>query len=119
MVEKRPKSYDFICFSTLIFETPRLQEKELEKSIKRSLKYYKLAPYNQERVDYIRELKNDLFREISAQSTYYQKSASKYAETEDFDLDKMTADYHQKYPLIDSHELRGLISYAIFQYYVR
>jgi hypothetical protein len=88
------QTYDFICFTDLAYEFDFSEKKEIESKIKRRLKYYKLGDYNQERVDYIRNLKNDLYIEISkySKSKYYNKSKSNYADLNDFNLNKMSID---------------------------
>jgi hypothetical protein len=115
------KSYDYILFSKLLYEFSHSDKSETEKKIKQSLKYYKLDPYNQERVDYIRQFKNDLCTEISKidRSRYYKKTPSVYAEMEDFNVQQMTEDFHNTYHKLDKQELRGMIGYAIYLYYQR
>ena len=68
MAQKSEQSYDYICFSDLAYEVDFSDPREIEKKIKRRLKYYNLASYDQERVDYIRQLKNELNAEISLHS---------------------------------------------------
>lgn len=115
------KSYDSILFGKLVYEFSFTDKTETEKKIKQSLKYYKLGPYNQERVDYIRQFKNDLYTEISKtnNSTYYKKTPSVYAEMEDFNVEQMTENFHNTYNKLDKNELRGMIGYAIYLYYQR
>ncbi|MBX2970119.1 MAG: hypothetical protein KF803_12175 [Cyclobacteriaceae bacterium] len=115
------KSYDHILFGKLAYEFSFTDKSETEKKIKQSLKYYKLTPYSQERVDYIRQFKNDLYAEISKTdgSKYYKKTPSVYAEMEDFNVEQMTEDFHSTYHKLDKQELRGMIGYAIYLYYQR
>jgi hypothetical protein len=115
------KSYDSILFGKLVYEFSFTDKTETEKKIKQSLKYYKHEPYNQERVDYIRQFKNDLYAEISKieRSKYYKKTPSVYAEMEDFDVAQMAIDFHNTYNKLDKNELRGMIGYAIYLYYQR
>lgn len=68
MRETTKQTYDFVCFGDLAYEFDFSDLKEAEKKIKRKLKYYGLGKYDQERIEYVRELKNDLFKEISLQS---------------------------------------------------
>ena len=56
MTQTSEQSYDFICFTDLAYEFDFSDTKKAEKKIKRILKYYNLWEYDQERVDYIREL---------------------------------------------------------------
>ena len=121
MTEEKGQTYDFICFTDLAYEFDFSEKKEIEKKIKRRLKYYKLGDYKQDRVDYIRELKNDLYSEISktTKSKYFHKSKSNYADLADFDFDRMTDDYNEKYDKMDKDELKGMINFAIYLYHLR
>src|SRR5690606_21072488 len=121
MKEKLAHSYDFICFTDLAYEFDFSDKKEAEKKIKRRLKYYELGEYNQDRVEYIRELKNDLYSEISktTKSKYFNKSKSNYADLADFDINEMTENYFLKYNKLNKGELRGMINFAIYLYHMR
>lgn len=76
MTQKPERSYDYTCFTDLANEFGSSNPKDAEKKIKQRLKYYKLGDYNQERVDYLRLLKTDLYNEISlySKSKYFNKS---------------------------------------------
>lgn len=121
MKEKSNQSYDYICFGDLAYEFDFSDLKEAEKKIKRRLKYYNLGSYNQERVDYIRELKNDLYREFSHQtrSKYFHKANSTFAELADFDLEKMKTDFCIKYDKIASSDMYGFLNLAVYLYHLR
>lgn len=121
MTNIKRQTYDFICFTDLAYEFEVSDEKETEKKIKRRLKYHKLGGYNQERVSYIRQLKNDLRSEISSgvKSKYFINSKSKYADLNDFDFDSMVLDYVKKYDKIDKNEMEGIINFAIYLYHLR
>lgn len=115
------QTYDFICFTDLVYEFDFSEKKEIESKIKRRLKYYKLGDYSQERVDYIRNVKNDLYKEISkfSKSEYYNKSDSKYSDFKDFNSDTMLIDFNNKYQEISKSEMSGMINFAIYLYYMR
>jgi hypothetical protein len=121
MTQVKKQTYDSICFTDLAYEFDFSDKKEAENKIKRRLKYYKLGDYNQERVDYIRQLKNALHSEISktTKSKYFQKSKSNYADLADFDTVRMTADYIKMYDKVDNNELMGMINFAIYLYHMR
>ena len=121
MAESSEQTYDYICFSDLAYEFDFPDPKEAEKKIKRKLKYYKLGKYEQERVDYIRELKNDLYGEISLQSKskYFNKSKSNFAEFTDFNMGKMKSDFLEKYNEINSSDMSGILNFAIYLYHLR
>lgn len=77
-------TYDFVCFCDLVYEFDEDESIKTEKKIRRRLKYYKLEPYKQERVNYIRQLKNELYSEISKydKSIYFTEDHGKYAQPE-------------------------------------
>jgi hypothetical protein len=121
MAGAKENTYDYICFSDLAYEFNSSEQKKIESKIKRRLKYHKLGTYDQEHVNYIRDLKNDLLNEISAQdkSKYYQKSSSEYSDSKDFDLAKMKSDYSAKYDKVNSDEIADMITFAIYLYHLR
>ena len=121
MKDKQTQTYDFICFTDLVYEFNSSEKKGIEQKIKRRLKYHNLDDYNQERVDYIRQLKNELYSEISqtVQSEYFHKSPSVYSELADFDVERMTNDYSKKYDKVDRNELAGMINFAIYLFHLR
>ena len=120
-METQNQSYEFICFSDLAYEFNEPDKKEVESKIKRRLKYYKLGNYDQEIVDYLRNLRNDLFTEISkkSKSKFYHKSKSNYADLKDFDFEKILNYYSEKYPKIEKTELAGMINFSIYLFYMR
>lgn len=119
-MEEKP-TYDFICFSELAYEFDFSNKKEIENKIKRRLKYYKLEVYNQERIDYIRQLKNNLYSEISliTKSKYFHKAKSNYADLEDFNVTQMTIDFSDKFSEINKEEILGMINFAVYLYHLR
>ena len=121
MSQENEQTYDLICFTDLAYEFDFSDKKEAEKKIKRRLKYYKLGDYSQERVEYIRVLKNDLYQEISLQtkSKYFSKSKSNFADLADFKFEKMTTDYLDKYDKINESDMKGILNFAIYIYHMR
>jgi len=121
MKDNQKQTYDLICFTDLAYELDLSDKPEIEKKIRRRLKYHKLGDFKQERVDYIRRLNNDLYSEISnpMKSKYFHKRNSNFADLADFDFDRMTEDYHNKYDEVDKEDLKGMINFAIYLYYMR
>lgn len=121
MTNDKAQTYDFICFTDLAYEFDFSDKKDIENKIKRRLKYYKLGNYNQERVDYIRQIKNELYLEISktTKSEYYHKSKSNYADFADFDIERMIVDLNRKHELVELNELIRMINFAIYLYHLR
>jgi hypothetical protein len=121
MAETSEQTYDYVCFSDLAYEFDFSDLKEAEKKIKRKLKYYGLGKYDQERVEYVRSLKNDLFEEIRLydKSEYYIPSKSEFAEFTDFDHFKMKDDFIKKYKKISVPDMSRILNFAIYLYYMR
>jgi len=121
MTEDKGQTYDFICFTDLVYEFNFSEKHEIEKKIKRRLRHYKLGDFDQNRVEYLRQLKNDLYSEISSgtKSKYFNKSKSNYADLSDFNFDRMALDYANKYEKVDENEMKGLITFAICLYHMR
>ncbi len=121
MAETSEQTYDYTCFSDLAYEFDFSDLKEAEKKIKRKLKYYGLGKYDQERVEYIRNLKNDLFKEIRLyeKSKYYIPSTSEFAEFTDFDYESMKGDFLKKYDNISDSDMSRILNFAIYLYYMR
>ncbi|HUH29337.1 hypothetical protein [Gelidibacter sp.] len=121
MAKKSVQTYDYICFSDLAYECDSRGSKDVEKKIKRRLKYHHLAAYDQERVEYIRVLRDDLRREISlqSQSKYYHKSDSKYTDVSDFNIEKIILHYLETYTKINDSDMVQIIKFAVYIYYMR
>ena len=120
-MKEKDQTYDFICFTDLVYEFGSIAEKAIEAKIKRRLKYHQMGAYSQERVEYIRRLKNELHLEISRaeQSGYFRKSPSTYTALADFDVERMTMDYGKKYKEIKTDELFAMVNFAIYLYHLR
>ncbi|MDR2861562.1 MAG: biotin--[acetyl-CoA-carboxylase] ligase [Syntrophobacterales bacterium] len=119
---KSQNTYDFICGSTLIWEFDIAEIKETNKKIKRQLKYYKLGDFDQNRINYLRNLKNEIMAEIHLyqKSKYYQKSNNSiYADFSDYNIALMVSDFIEKYDKISKSDMYGIINYAIYLYYLR
>jgi replicative superfamily II helicase len=115
-------TYDLICGTTLVWEFDISEIKETNQKIKRKLKYYKLGDFDPDRVENLRNLKNELKTEIRLyqKSKYYQKSNnSKYSDLADFDTDLMVSDFVEKYDKVSKSDMYGIINYAIYLYYLK
>ena len=121
MIQEPLQTYEYICFSDLVYEYDGSDSKVVETKIRRRLKYHNLAAYDQARVDYIRNLRNDLRQEILLQfrSKYYQKSETTYADLSDFNLDKMASDFLKAYPKITDLDMVEILKFAIYIFYMR
>ena len=121
MTKSSEQTYDYICFSDLAYEFDFSDPQEAEKKIKRKLKYHNLGNYEQERVEYIRGLKNELYNEISlhSKSKYFNKGKSNFAEFTDFNIEKMKCEYLEKYEKVNDSDMAGILNFAIYLYHMR
>lgn len=121
MGTKSDETYDYLCFGKLAYEFSFCDPKEAERKIKHGLRYYKLGKYNQERVEYIRALKNDLFKELSkaSESKYFISRTAETSMPRDFDFDRLKTDYLKKYDMVSSDDMGRIINFSIYIYYLR
>jgi len=120
-MKRNDLSYNYVCFSELVYEFRCSDKVETEKKIKRRLKYYNLGDYDQEKIDYIRALRKELFEEISLRpkSNYFLGSKSKYSDLVDFDIDRMKIDYQKKYDKLNEEDLDKMLIFALYIFYLR
>ena len=116
-----PQTYDWVCFQVLAYEFDTDDPKDFDKKLRRKLKSSGLGIYDAERIAVIRNLKNDLQSEIGkfARSHYYLKATGPYASLTDFDIDRMVDDYSRKYPSVAKDDMRGIMNFALYCYYLR
>lgn len=117
---KTKQTYDYVCFTDLAYEYNNA--KETEKKIKRRLKYHQLGKYDQERVDYLRLLKNDLAAVFSSgpASGYYDKTKTTgFADISDFNITRMHTDYCKAYDRIDPEEMNDLLYFSAYLFHTR
>lgn len=119
-MDYRKETYDFICFSELAYEWDSSAKKNTETKIRKRLKSINWE-YNQQRIDYIRSLRNDLFNEISLsdKSKYFTKSNLEYADLSDFNIKQMETEFKMNYGEINNEDLLNIIEFAVYLFYVR
>jgi hypothetical protein len=121
MVQSREYvSYEWECFQVLVYELADDPPRAAERKIAARLRRKKLGAYDQQRIDTLRNLKNQLQREITplGKSRYYVRSRTGTAEFEDYDIPRMARDLSRQYPNIPMAELKRAIHYAVYLYYV-
>ena len=120
-MEEKKMSYDCVCFTDLAYEFSSEEKKEIEKKIKRRLKYYNLGDYNQDKVDHIRQLKNELYTEIRLynKSKYFQETSSRYASLDNFEISRMITDYLTTFDKITEEDMYAMLNFAIYLYWLR
>ncbi|MFT3918896.1 hypothetical protein [Cloacibacterium sp.] len=113
-------TYDIICFMELAYEFDLSDKTQIEKKIKKKLKYHNLGNFDLERVEYLRTIKNDLFFEISKSTkSKYFKNSRGFANMTDFNLEKFLKEYSLKYEKIEKEDMLTMINYSIYLYYMR
>lgn len=118
---KKPMTYNFVCFSDLAYEFHDDDKNEIQKKIKRRLKYYELGKYEQNRIEYIRKLKKELYLELSnpIKSKYYKKTESEFAHPSDFDIGGLKEKYQKIFPEIQEEDFWSILNFAIYLFYLR
>jgi hypothetical protein len=121
MKQERIETYDWVCFNELVNEYSFSNKKETEKNIKKQLAIHGLGEYRQSRIDYIRHFKDSLIKEIRKinKSEFYQKTDSHYADSADFDIERMIDYFYRSYSSFNRLDLKSFISCAIYWYYLR
>lgn len=121
MKGKTQLSYEYLIFRELIYEYDSSQRENVEAKIKRKLKYYGLAPYDQKIIDHIRSLKETLSNEVRLQgsSKYFNKTPSEFAQIEDFDIERMVADYKTLYADLSEKDIRDMIGWGVHWFHTR
>jgi hypothetical protein len=114
-------SYDTICFRILAYEFATDNPMEFDKTIRGKLRSTGLGAFVPERVAVIRALKNDRQIEIQRfdRSLYYLSAKGPCANSTDFDIDRIAEDFSGRYPSIATDDMRGIITFAIYLYYLR
>ncbi len=118
---RKPDTAEKVVLAVLIYEFRADARHESDKTIKKRLRYYRLGPYEQERVDLLRRFKDSLQKEIGRhhRSGYYLGPHGEFAAMEDFDVKRIVADYRTQYPGIDVSEIEWFVPFAVFTYYLR
>jgi hypothetical protein len=115
------KSADEVILDVLVWECASDDPKEAERKIRRRLRHYGLGPYQQERVDLLRRLKNETYSEIrhEDQSRYFAGRHGEHTAMEDFDVVRLIGDLTASYPDVPREEIKAFIPWAIYLYYLR
>jgi hypothetical protein len=121
-VPNPPPTYENEALGVLVYEFPSSDPRESERLIKGRLRRKKLGPYDQARIDRLRRLKDELQEEIhkGEKSAYYTgRHDAKYVDTRDFDVERLGLDMIVRYPDVPPVEIRSLVPFCVFNYYLR
>ena len=113
--------HDNAALEFLVYEFNDHEKEDINNKIKRKIKRNNLGVYNQEHIDYLREIKNTIKEEIEKynKSKYYTQKHGKNTNINDFDTEEMINDYSKKYKSISKNVISSFIELAIYVYYLR
>jgi hypothetical protein len=117
----KPDTPEKVILGVLLYEFSSDEQQKSQAKIKRRLRYHQLGPYDQERVDVLRRLKDSLQQEISGRhrSRYYLGTHGRYAAMEDLDVARIVEDYSKAFPTIARSEIEWFVPNAVYTYYLR
>lgn len=115
------RTADGVMLDALAYEFASDDAAETGRKIERRLRAYGLGPYQQERVDLLRRLKNDVQDELHrrSESAYFAGSHGTFSALEDFDTRRLTRDVARSYPTVPRAEVERFIPFAVYLYYLR
>ena len=121
MNTKLPPTFESEALSVLAYEFPFSDKAEAERKIKQRLRRKKLGPYDAERIEILRRLKNELQQEIGKfeKSRFFTEFHNKYADMRDFDVPRLTAEMTEHFPQIPKKEIEHFVPFCVFLYYLR
>lgn len=110
-----------MILDVLAYEFADDEPSDAERKIRRRLRYHRLGPYRQERVDRLRRFKDEVQSEIQRghRSSYFISSHGPYAAMEDFDVERMIGDLAASYPDISREQVAAFVRFAVYLYYLR
>jgi hypothetical protein len=118
---RKPDNPDQVIFSVLVYEFRADEHGKSEATIRRRLRYHGLGPYDQERVELLRRLKDSLRVEIGRHqhSRYYLEPHGEYAAMEDFDVPRLVDDCCAEFLEVARADIESFVQFAVFTYYLR
>jgi hypothetical protein len=121
MSKKRSTTYENEALGVLTYEFPSSDKAEAEAKIRGRLKRKRLGPYDSERINLLRRLKDELQEEISKfdKSDYFTYSHDYYCDMRDFDIPRLTKEMIERYPQIPKEEIESFVPFCVFNYYLR
>lgn len=121
VTRRKPDTPAQVILGVLVYEFRPEDRSKSEETVKRRLRYYRVGSYDQNQVDLLRRFKESLAAEISlrAGSRYYLGPHGTFAALEDFDVERMVADYHAAFPDVGVSEIEWFVPFALYVYYLR
>ena len=121
MKKKPPATYEGVALGVLAYEFPFSDKAEAEAKIKGRLTRKKLGAYDPERINWLRQLKDELQEEISKgeKSSYFTHHHDYYCDMRDFDVPRLTKEMIERYRQIPAEEIESFVAFCVFNYYLR
>lgn len=118
---KQTPTYEGEVLSVLAYEFYSSRQVESERKIKRRLREKRLGPYDQTRITALRAFKDDVQSELGKfdQSEYYTEPHGKYAEMQDWDIERLAQAMKARHPGLPETEIDAFLPYAILLYYLK
>lgn len=118
---KRITTYDNEVLGSVAYEFSASDQAESERKIKRRLRDKKLGPFDQERVERLRALKNDVQRELNltSKSKFFLGQRGRYVELSDWDFEGMLSFLKERHPKIEASTIEHFLPFAILIYYLK
>ena len=119
--KKRSSTYETEALDALAYEFPFSDKAEAEAKIRTRLRRKKLGPFDPQRINLLRRLKDDLQKEISKfeKSIYFTYRHDKYCDMQDFDIPRLTRKMIERYPLIPKKEIENFVPFCVLLYYLK
>jgi len=121
MKTRQPPTYENEALSVLAYEFPFSDKAEAERKIKQRLRRKKFGGYDAERIEVLRQLKNELQEEIGKfeKSRFFTEFHGKYSDMRDFDVARLTAEMVERFPQVPKEEIENFVPFCVFLYYLR
>src|SRR5512141_1596871 len=118
---KRKIDYDNEVLGTVAYEFTASDRAESERKIKRRLRDKKLGPFDQERIERLRALKNDVQSEIgqTANSQFFLGQHGKYVDISDWNIEGMADCMGERHSEIRASTIKNFIPFAVLIYYLK
>lgn len=120
-MESQKETYDWLCYQVLAYEVEDEPPALADRKIKRKLRSAGLGKYDQTRVDLLRRLRYAVQKEIRlyGNSKYYKGPKAETTSLDDYDFEGLVGHFCRAYPDISSWDMRTIIGFSLYLYYLR
>lgn len=116
-----PAAYDRAVLEVLLMEFSHSNRADIDDQIRQRLQRERLGPWDEERIERLRRLKDDLQSEISPihPSHFKREGGGEYAKIEDWDRGALLEHFKLRHPQVSERALEDILVRAIYYYYLR